>query len=269
MNKIKYYYLIGSIIIILAIFGGIVFLAKSAKAEEETSTAFPVDEAGIAAYVKVDNINDINLEAIANACDSVEKLGQSYLIGTIKVENAVGFNYPHIYVGADGWIVTYYLKTEEASRIIQWKDYTPGTIKTTTLKEAIDIIAEKTGITYSAPIKYYDFEFPEANKITLVADSNDFHVTVPGTLYEASYGVILKKPCCSGSECRHLWLRLDDNLAWQSFLGCWWTCGSPFASYGYYDLSEFNTGITHHIVFYNDCGDQSPAFAATALIYKN
>jgi len=267
MSKTKLYIL--AIIFLCFIVG--ITIASIRTAEAETSTTFPVGEAGIAAYAKLDNIENIDLEVFANACDSIEELGESYIVGTIKIENAVGFSYPHIYVGADGWIVAYYLKTEEVSRIMQWKGYTAGSINTTTLKDAIDHICAKIGVTYSPPVKYYDFAFPESNKMVLIVDSNDFYVTVPGTLYEASYGVLLKDGCCSGFVCRILKLTIDENLVYESpGLGCWYTCSGPFSSYGYYDLSVFPTGITHHIIFHNGCSDWSPTSSAvTALIYKN
>lgn len=267
MKKIKFHFLF--IIVLLSALGIMMTPIKFAEAET-TTTTFPVEEAGIAAYVRLDNIENIDLEAFANACDSIKELGENYIVGTIKIENFLGFNYPHIYVGADGWIVAYYLKTEEASRIMQWKGYAAGSINTTILKDAIDYITQMVGVTYSTPIKYYDFEFPEATKMTIVVDRNDFYVTVPGALYEASYGLILKERCCSGFDCRTLKLTIDENIIYQTGLGCWFSCGAPFSYYGYYNLSMFPTNTTHHITFHNGCSDWSPTSSVvTTLIYKN
>lgn len=266
MSKTRWYILGGVFLCLLV--GITIGSIKSVKAET-TSTTFPVDEAGIAAYVKLDNIENIDIDALAEAYHAIKASGESYVIGTIKVPNEIGFNYPHLYVGLDGWLVAYYLKTEEASRIMQWKGYTKGSINTTTLKDAIDYISEQIGITYSSPVKYYNFEFPEANKMTLVAEEgrNDFYVTVPGTLYEASYGVLLRSKCCSGFVCKQLILKIGEILVYQSHgLGCWFTCSSPFSTYGYYDLSIFKTGITHHVIFNDQC---SSGAYATILIYKN
>jgi len=174
MNK-SYYILIAFIVV----FSLPVFV------KADTSTTFPVDQAGIAAYVKVDNINNVDINTIGNAFHSIEASGESYIIGTVEVQNEVNPSYPHLYIGLDGWLVAYYLKTEEASRMMQWKNYVKGSIATNTLKDAIDYICGQTGLTYSADLKYYDFEFPDANKLTLVAERstyppNDFYVTVPG-----------------------------------------------------------------------------------------
>lgn len=258
-------------LITLIIIGGFLFLTKSriARAEETTATTFPVDKAGIAAYVKLDNVENINLENFANACDSIEELRENYIIGKIKVENAVGFSEPHIYVGADGWIVAYYLKTEEAAKVMQWKNYA-GTINTTTLKDGIDIICQKTGMSYSQPVKYYDFEFPEANKMSLIVDSNDFYVRVPGTLYEASYGIWLKNGWCGrySGDVRSIGLKVDENIEFVKILGYGYTCSDPFLLYGNYDLSHFSTSTTHRVAFiYNGFSPPNSSFVS-ALIYK-
>ncbi|MEM4648278.1 MAG: hypothetical protein QXO12_03160 [Candidatus Pacearchaeota archaeon] len=257
---------------IFFLLGILITLPKVAK--EESSTTFPVEKAGIAAYVRLDNIENIDLRAFANACDSIEELKENYIIGTVKVENAVGTNEPHIYVGGDGWIVAYYLKDEPSAKVMQWKGYTTGTISTTILKDAIDQITKKVGVNYSDPIKYYHFKFKDANKMTLIAETqgrepNDFYVTVPGTLYEASYGVLMKNGCSSGSECRILQLKIDDKTVYKSYHGCSWSWSPPFSTYGYYDLSDFEPGVTHHIVFYNGCAGWTETETVTALIYKN
>jgi len=269
MRKTKWYILVG-ISLVLLVSGLAVFLINPAKAET-TSTTFPVDEAGIAAYVKVDNIEDFDLDALAEAYHTVEKQGESYVIGKVRVPNYVAFNYPNVYVGMDGWIVAYYLKTEEASRIMQWDGYVAGSINTTTLRDALDIISQESGLTYSTTsIKYYDFEFPEANKMTLVAEegTNNFYITVPGTLYEASYNVSLRARCGGGSRFQYLRLKLDEALISESAGGGGWSYWQPFSSYGYYGLSIFVTNITHQVVFHSaSCGNS--ASYATVLIYKN
>lgn len=266
MSKTKLYILAG---IFLCLVVGIT-VASIRIVKAKNSTTFPVDKAGIAAYVKVDNIGNIDISTLAEAYHTIEASGESYVIGTVKVPNEVDSNYPHLYVGLDGWIVAYYLKTEEASRIMQWKGYTVGSINTTTLKDAIDYMCEKIGVTYSGPIKYYDFEFPDANKMTLVADSSDFYATVPGTLYEASYQVLLRSDCCSGSLCRYIELKVDEILVYKSSgLGCNWGCNPPFSTYGSYDLSNFSTGITHHVTFSGCNWKEKDTIYATVLIYKN
>jgi len=166
---------------------------------------FPVDEAGIAAYVKLDVPSDQMYKVLTDALNyysnkEAPETNQYYVVGAVEVDNEVPYykwkDYPHLYVGLDGWMVAYYLKDQEVSRIMQWKNYTPGEISTTTLKDAIDQMCQNLGVSYSGEIKYYDFAYPQATKMTLVAEtvpsgqnqaSNSFSVIIPGTLYEASY----------------------------------------------------------------------------------
>jgi hypothetical protein len=184
--------------------GHAISLIRPALVQAATTT-FPVNEAGIAAYVKLDSVDITDLTEALNFYQPVNKVDETYVIGTVSVKNQPPWAsprnyYPHIYIGLDGWMVAYYLNTEEASRIMQWKDYTPGVTNTTTLKDAIDTMCTNIGVTYSAAINYYDFEFPNANRMALIAETalgcsygsfgtNSFSVTIPGTLYEASYSV--------------------------------------------------------------------------------
>lgn len=267
--------------IVFFLFG--ILITSPGLAKEERSTTFPVDKAGIGAYVRLDDIEGIDLRAFANALSSVEELNESYVIGTLKIEVAPYdsgspqlFTEPHLYIGSDGWIVAYYLRTEESSRIMQWKSYQPGKIETTTLKDAIDYIVQKVGATYSSPVKYYHFAFPEANKMTLVVDHNDFYVAIPGTLYEASYGVFLRERYCG---CGCLKLSVDENLVYEGptgepycrcvpMAGCF---NIPFTSYGFFNLSNFQPNVTHHIVLKRMMDSYlSPITSvATVFIYKN
>jgi len=175
-------------------------------------------------------------------------------------------NYPHAYIGLDGWIVAYYLNTEEASRIMQWNGYSAGTISTTTLKDAIDTICGKTGVSYSTPIKYYDFEFPEANKLTLIAEtgsSNTFSVTIPGTLYEGSYSLYTYRPSYSnwGPDTHYpIHLSVDGISVFDSPASSW------KSYYGYYNIStHLKVGVPHVISISRVNGGGG----ATVLIYKN
>ena len=111
-----------------ACFYFVLFLVGVQNAE---ATTFPVDEAGIAAYVKLDSVDITDLTEALNYFYSVEEQNETYVIGTVKVENIMGkyvpfYNYPHVYIGLDGWIVAYYSNTEQASRIMQWKGYENG-----------------------------------------------------------------------------------------------------------------------------------------------
>lgn len=272
MKKIKFHFLL--IIISFSVIGIMAIPTKFAKAE--TATTFPVGEAGIAAYVKLNSVDITDLTEALNYFYQRKKQESTYVIGTMQVENVMGlwtplYSYPHLYIGLDGWVVAYYLKDEEASRIMQWKDYTTGAINTTTLKDAIDIMAYKIGVSYSDPIKYYDFEFPEANKMTLIAEKawwepgggksrNSFSVTVPGVLYEGAYSLYLRSGVYYNGSIN---LSVDGATIYSS------ACMScSLFPHGYYDVAnQLSPNTPHFIELY--VGDYGNGGGATALIYKN
>jgi len=266
MKRAKFYILTFILLIVICL-----PIVSIKKAKAETETTFPVDEAGIAAYVKLDSVTIEDLTEAWYSYHSREKNEETYVIGTVKVNNKHEhwYNYPHLYIGLDGWMVAYYLKDEEASRIMQWKDYTPGVINTTTLKDAIDFMAESIEVTYSPDVKYYNFEFPDANKMTLIAEtlpptflgscSNSFSVTVPGTLYEASYSVYSVH---WGYDRRPMWLKVDEDQVFGT------TERHNKEFYDFYDpVTHFEVNIPHFVTLYRyNCNGEG---AATVLIYQN
>jgi hypothetical protein len=256
----------------------IVFFTKLTKAQE---TTFPVEEAGIAAYVKLDSDPEKMIQVLTDALNyysekEVPRTASNYVIGVVEVENGMlrwvpHYNYPHLYIGLDGWMVAYYLKDEEASQIMQWKDYTPGEITTTTLKDAIDLMCDSIEVAYSGDIKYYDFKFPDANKMTLIAEtvsvggSNSFSLTIPGTLYEVSYSVYY------GGQYYNWYAKLIVVDGTEVFSDGCVECDDVRLKYGYYEpLTLLETNIPHLITI-KAGPDRAGAFinAATVLIYQN
>ena len=74
--------------------------------------------------------------------------------------------------------------------------------------------------------------------------------------------------CGGGSAFHRLSLNVDDTVVFEAHGGggyCYW---GRFSSYGYYNLSIFETGITHHVSFGGGCAGWHKGYA-TVLIYKN
>jgi hypothetical protein len=81
---------------------------SSAEAAQ-TTKAFPADEAGIAAYVKVGQTIDI--EKIKKIFTEVKEVGDNYVIGITMISDAypvdVGDIDVHLYADIDGCLVAY------------------------------------------------------------------------------------------------------------------------------------------------------------------
>ena len=250
-------------------------IAGAAEAAGGGGGAFPEDEAGISAYVNTSQT--IDLDKLKTIFTEVEAAGDNYIIGITPISDFGGDIDVHVYADTDGWIVAYFTKDEPAAKIMQWgKDTNVNNpqiteITTTTLEDAIIKAADAAGILWAVrDIKYYDFEYPNANGMTLFVRTratdgiNITQVEIPATytLYEASY--------------YHYAFDLDDSklkvdgTTVSDLPACDRCWSRAFGSYGGY----ITTGKLHKIeISYDYCGagyhyDGGSAGVATVLIYR-
>lgn len=227
MGKSKY------ILIFAAVFMCLLMVGTAIATD---GTTFPVDDAGIAAYVKVSE--SIELAKVVSVCSYIEEMTTTYFIGYVQNSDV---QTTHLYVGADGWVIPYYLNTEEASHIVRWNmlsDYDPTIENVTamnTFEEVISRVCTNLEINYDtikSEIKYYDFEFPDATNMVISYDivhgetENSFELLIPSdfvTVYESSWSFYVNtvdsysRLYCDENEIRFL---LHENIA-----------------FGFYDLS--------------------------------
>jgi hypothetical protein len=165
------------------------------------SAAFVTNESGISAYVNVGS--SINLGQAAGAYKIIEANTSTYIIGIVEVPNATDYEQPHVYTSADGWIMAYYAKEQPRALIMPWGQFDKNTpdlsqLSNTRLEEAISKVSNAIGVAYPTikpNTKYYDFQYPDANGLTLIAESRptnggeSFSFRVPSefTLYNASW----------------------------------------------------------------------------------
>ena len=208
--------------------------AASASELDGVGDAFPEDEAGISSYVNV--CQSISITDAINAYIQLEELSQTHAIGIIEIDNRIdissggsigGTRRVHVYVDTEGYVVAYFKKSEPASLIIKWSGMGLASPKINdfTTNAAIEEMCSVIGVSYPAiedDIQYYDFEYPEAQKMlifvnTICDEGTEYtHIFLPDTysLYESSYYNV-------GSS--HSVLYLDEASAKG-----WW---------GYYELS--------------------------------
>ncbi|NQE45267.1 hypothetical protein C5S31_04495, partial [ANME-1 cluster archaeon GoMg2] len=163
-------------------------------------SAFPEDEAGISAYVNTNQT--IDLEKLKTIFTEVEEVGDNYIVGLTPIPDFGGNINVTVYADTSGWIVAFFKKDEPAAMMMQWGKDTDvdnpqiTEIKSTTLEDAITKAADAADIIWTVKdIKYYDFEYPDADGMTLFVrtrateGTNSTQVEVPATytLYEASY----------------------------------------------------------------------------------
>lgn len=144
-----------------------------AKAEANQPASFADDEAGIAAYINVNQT--IDLSKVDDLCRTIEEQNANYLLCSIGVPDYDENHDPKVYVHKDGWVMAYYRNSEPTSKIFDWKHFKGDSKATITLEQVINQIVTKIGAAFTTPT-YYHFAFPNANKMILV-----FEKTTPET----------------------------------------------------------------------------------------
>lgn len=250
---------------------------KTANASELNGqtggTSFLQEEAGISAYTNVGE--EINLELAKNAFRTIEYEIEEYIIGSVPLSNYSETEDVHCYVHKDGWIVTYYLREEPTSKIIDWANYNQTEVITgTKLDNGISAVCNVVGVPIGN-IKYYDFRYPNANRFMIVADAlweegiDTFNITLPSdfVFYEISYSHCTKGYSEEGCNA-HSQMYIDEqeisDLPYQG------------VSYGFLSPSQLPPSVTHTIKVTGNyiegylwgSSASYPAFDAIVLVYR-
>jgi len=225
-----------------------------ASADESTISnigTYLSNEAGISAYIQT--VNPIDLNQVRGEFRTIETETADYIIGSVAVPDHPEHFDVHVYVHTDGWILAYYLKGDATSKIV---DVRARTINSTKLETIISIIAGALGETTTG-LKYYDFRYPNATNILMVAedhlDGRDFTITMP-----SSYGYSERS-----------WAMINDQTYVDFFING--TAASPTWSgwdmgYGTIPASQLLPGQTHTIAL-RDTGWMSP-YGVLVITYR-
>ena len=189
-------------------------LSVPAFAQGVPANQFPGSEAGISAYIKVEQTVDL---AKATDCfRGIQAEGTDYIIGIVELAGLPEELWPHLYVNTDGWFLAYYSKYDPASKLMPWNGYEGGPVTTTTLRDALAqfttelFAAMQVAYSYSsidASLSYYDFRYPEAKAFVLAADS------VANTADSLRYAIPSAAMVYEGS-----WAHYAEEVSWNQ---CW------------------------------------------------
>ncbi len=277
MKKTTKISIISAITLIVFLFAG--------KINAEESNTFPVDKAGISAYLKINESGSKSLTEALYFKEEIIEQKETHVIVSFEIDIEVkietGENnlnkkiYPLIYLNNDGWMVAYFPKEKESSKIMQWTNYSPGNLTTTVLEDALLKMTENINATYSDPIKYYHFSYPEANRMTLVAETirhpnenkNNFSVIVPGEIHEVSYIFYHSFQTSYHPKYCFIELSVDDKNVKSFFYK---NCRNKGITYDFYESNAFKNN-TPHLVSLTVSGEDEVPFeggAATVFIYQ-
>jgi len=156
------------------------------------SSTFLDEEAGMSIYM--DAGQTLDLELAKSGFKSVEKETSNYVVGSISLPNRPENDDVHCFVHKDGWIVVYYFKSEPLCKIIDWDSYIGETLTKTKLQIGLEEICITLLITPTV-VKFYHFQYPNADKVMLIFETqiglgtDSFNLKIPSelTLYERSW----------------------------------------------------------------------------------
>jgi len=160
---------------------------------QEVEADFLEQEAGISAYTNLGRKMDI--VKVETVFRTIEAKTSMYIAGSIPVPGYEKYvrEDAHCFIHSDGWIVAYYLKDEPTAKAVNWQE-----LDNSKLEVVLTIACNSAG-SVLPPIGYYNFEYPDATKLSIVAKHppRPFRLLIPDsfTIYERSWST----PQSSGS----------------------------------------------------------------------
>jgi hypothetical protein len=222
--------------------------------KRDGSTSFLHEEAGICAYAQLDGT--IDLAKAEEALKTVEKSASQYVIGSVGLEGYDESHDVHIYVDTDGWIIAYYLADEKASKIVNWVSFAEsGSLMETKIRVALSYVCEQM-LLFPSDIKHYDFRYPDATKMMIVADeegssgTETFRIKIP-----SDFSVYSRTWSYYGTYSSNS-IAIDGVVLYE---------GSGIRE-GDLTVSQLSPDEYHEVSIYHHWGDKD--YGAIMLIYK-
>ena len=237
---------------------GLVAPAFVGEAQARPSAVSTIEnEAGISAYFK--SAFTINLNDVRDAYRTIELETADYLIGSVPVAGYPESEDVHMYVHKDGWFLAYYLKADPAAKVFDWVAYhnSGRTNLTTKLENTLTMMASEANVSLGS-ISYYDFRYPNATHMMLVAewdtsggDSFDFNLP-------SSY-IYLERSWSAGKGNTHnVRLYLDGSEIVYT---------ENLSTVGLFTPLQLSTDQFHTIVV-DGYGNTHDSYGGLALVYR-
>ena len=245
-----------------------VSVAHAAPAQQSIAS-FLDSEAGIAAYTQT--LTTIDLSVVRDEFRTIERETSQYIVGSVGIPDYSEDHDPHVYVHTDGWVLAYYLADQPASHILDLRHYDGVSIESTKLENAMKEILTPIGVS-SFTATYYDFRYPNATHIMLIAEAitttvdESFDVQLPNsfTYYERSWSHALYDGYASYQESSTLYLN-DVSLNHFSQYSGW-----EFAR-GALTPAQLPSGTSHTIrvsLSFASAYGEPKSLCGIALVYQ-
>lgn len=230
------------------------------------AASFLEDEAGISASTK---LTGVNLTTAETAFKTIDRRDDTYILGSVALDPYPENYDVHVYLDASGDMVAYYLNTEPAAKIVDWVGYAGGgmSLEGSKLEDALTKVANTMGLTLPE-VTYYDFRYPLANQIKIIADEmlgvgeETFFYTIPVglTIYGKSASLGVNSTNNSGVD---VFLKFDDtNILSYPILSSGWQTQEI-------ELAEaYVTTESQHEVLIISGSSYYSAYGAVVLVYQ-
>jgi hypothetical protein len=194
------------------------FIKPAFAQSMSTAPTFLDEEAGISLYVNIGQ--SIDLAVAKTVYRTLEKETANYTVGSIALPGLSENEDVHCFVHKDGWIVTYYLKGEPISKIVDWNLWSQSASKLTENKLQVGLKQMTNALGKAVTdVRYYHFHYPNATKCmiifeTLVGSGEDsFNVTIPNDIavYERSWSHYAKTTREYYGTSYHSYFKIDGN----------------------------------------------------------
>jgi hypothetical protein len=194
------------------------FVQAAAAAEESSDTAQTpqtlLEEAGMAAYFKTDLPITIN-NNLRNAFRVIEDETDTYIIGSVPLDGFSEKHDVHAYVHTDGWLLAYYPREDAASKMLDIVAFNGVDAIPNKLVSALGTVAGAAGVG-SSPPSFYHFQYPNANRMTIVGetdvDGTWFEMTLPSNLTYFEFCYIFHEAGSSGGYSTTGSLSINGNV---------------------------------------------------------
>lgn len=250
------------VIWVIAMVSGLLLLTGTASA-----VSFLQDEAGISASIK---LASANLTLAKNAFKAIERQTAGYIIGSVALAGYEESYDVHVYVDTSGHMVAYYLKSEPASKIIDWRGYISGpmTLAGSNLEDALLKVCNALSISLPA-VTYYDFRYPDSQTIKIVTDealvagTDTFKILIPSghMVYSATWSHGTYRPSGSSTYDSDFMLNGTTLNHFSSIPTGWQLKEGVIAP------ASLLLDTQHEFSIQSDHGDND-AYAAIVLIYQ-
>jgi hypothetical protein len=241
------------------------FIKPAFAQSMSTAPTFLDEEAGISLYVNISQ--SIDLAVAKTVYRALEKETADYIVGSIALPGLSENEDVHCFVHEDGWIVTYYLKGEPVSKIVDWNLWSQDKLTKNKLQVGLEQMTNALGKVVT-DVKYYHFQYPNANKCmiileTLVGSGEDsFNVTIPNdlTIYERSWSHYAEKTAYYGTH--YSYFKIDGNTI-DSISGV----SDPVTKRGTLTVAQLIPGAAHIVSVSGELGS-SLYGVCVALAYQ-